>query len=35
MTGYKKIFFDTAPIIYYLENHKTYHDVLYEFIKSN
>lgn len=31
MTGYKRVFIDTAPIIYYLENNAQYRDSMKRF----
>jgi len=34
MIGFKKIFLDTAPIVYYLENNELYYPVMKRFWKS-
>ncbi len=31
MTGFKRVFIDTAPIIYYLENNSLYRDAIYRY----
>lgn len=34
MTDFKKVFLDTAPIVYYLENNEMYYSVMKRFWKS-
>lgn len=35
MIGFKKIFFDTSPIIYYIEGNERYYDAVAEFFSDN